>query len=459
MGFYPTTSKNKQKLVYVPTIQDKQIDLTPLSEFQDVKEYNRFLDSFYNSKAGINSGNSIMQHSDFLLQRMSYQECSTLSTEPIINNAIGKLSNEIFRKGFNIVSENIALKEYVENRIKEIELEKTLYTAFESALIYGGVLIYADRGLKEGLDTPLYITKETAQNKIKGFNVIPPYLVGASKVEMFNPLHSQYMKPELWQISGVGNVHSTRLIKLSIFSVTDLVLPMFNFFGISLCQLMKEAVRNTNIGYNSIADILLRFKTDIITSDLLKINPREAIARAEFINKSKNNLGTLLLTKDEIMQQFVTSLAGLDKVIAQLQESVAIAARMPAVKLLGLTPSGFNATGDYDLNSFYDELTSMQQTIIKPIIESICKSLCLEFGTNEVCEIEFEPLKEKDELHDAQALNLLLDSCLKGIEAGIITQEQALGIIKNKGFWKEIEDESESDSLDFGLELGLDNEK
>ncbi len=457
MGFYPTTSKNKQKLVYVPTIQDKQIDLTPLSEFQDAKEYNRFLDSFYNSKAGINSGNSIMQHSDFLLQRMSYQECSTLSTEPIINNAIGKLSNEIFRKGFNIVSENIALKEYVENRIKEIELEKTLYTAFESALIYGGVLIYADRRLKEGLDTPLYITKETAQNKIKGFNVIPPYLVGASKVEMFNPLHPQYMKPELWQISGVGNVHSTRLIKLSIFSVTDLVLPMFNFFGISLCQLMKEAVRNTNIGYNSIADILLRFKTDIITSDLLKINPREAIARAEFINKSKNNLGTLLLTKDEIMQQFVTSLAGLDKVIAQLQESVAIAARMPAVKLLGLTPSGFNATGDYDLNSFYDELTSMQQTIIKPIIESICKSLCLEFGTNEVCEIEFEPLKEKDELHDAQALNLLLDSCLKGIEAGIITQEQALGIIKNKGFWKEIEDESESDSLDFGLEL--DNEK
>lgn len=457
MGFYPTTPKNKQKLVYVPTIQDKQIDLTPLSEFQDAKEYNRFLDSFYNSKAGINSGNSIMQHSDFLLQRMSYQECSTLSTEPIINNAIGKLSNEIFRKGFNIVSENIALKEYVENRIKEIELEKTLYTAFESALIYGGVLIYADRGLKEGLDTPLYITKETAQNKIKGFNVIPPYLVGASKVEMFNPLHAQYMKPELWQISGVGNVHSTRLIKLSIFSVTDLVLPMFNFFGISLCQLMKEAVRNTNIGYNSIADILLRFKTDIITSDLLKINPREAIARAEFINKSKNNLGTLLLTKDEIMQQFVTSLAGLDKVIAQLQESVAIAARMPAVKLLGLTPSGFNATGDYDLNSFYDELTSMQQTIIKPIIESICKSLCLEFGTNEVCEIEFEPLKEKDELHDAQALNLLLDSCLKGIEAGIITQEQALGIIKNKGFWKEIEDESESDSLDFGLEL--DNEK
>ncbi len=120
MGFYPTTSKNKQKLVYVPTIQDKQIDLTPLSEFQDAKEYNRFLDSFYNSKAGINSGNSIMQHSDFLLQRMSYQECSTLSTEPIINNAIGKLSNEIFRKGFNIVSENIALKEYVENRIKKL---------------------------------------------------------------------------------------------------------------------------------------------------------------------------------------------------------------------------------------------------------------------------------------------------------------------------------------------------
>lgn len=458
MGYYPTTPKSKQKVVYSTMIQDGQIDLTPLSKYQNDKDYSRFLDSFYNQKAGINTGNSIMQYSDFLLRRMSYQECSTLSTEPIINNAIGKMSNEIFRKGFNIVSKNASLKEYVENRIKEIKLEKALYNAFESALIYGGVLIYIDRGLTEKLDTPLYITKESAQNKIRGFNVVPPYLVGAAKVEMFNPLHSQYMKPELWQMAGVGNVHSTRLISLSIFKVTDLILPMFNFFGISLCQLMKEAVRNTNTGYNSIADILLRFKTDIITSDMLKINPKEAIARAEFINKSKNNLGTLLLTKDEVMQQFVTSLAGLDKVIAQLQESVAIAARMPAVKLLGLTPSGFNATGDYDLNSFYDELSSIQETIIKPIVETICKALCLEFGTDEICEIEFEPLKEKDSLHDTQALNLLLDSCIKGIEAGIITQEQALSIVKNAGFWQEVDFELENNGLDLGLDLGLQNE-
>ena len=447
-------------MTYVSTahIQDKQVDLSPLSDFQNQKEYQRFLDSFYNQRAGVNSGNSLMQYSDFFLYRMSYQECGSLSTEPIVNNAIGKLTNELFRKGFNILCENAQLKDYLENRIKEIGLIDSLRQAYESALIYGGCLIYMERGLSESLETPIHITKEIAQkNKLRGFRVIPPYLVGASDVEMFNPLSKEYMKPILWQISGSGNVHSTRLYNISIFRVPDLILPMFNFFGISLCQLMKESVRNTNTAYNSIADILLRFKTDIITSDLLKINPAEAIARAEFINKSKNNLGTLLLTKDEVMQQFVTSIAGLDKVVAQLQESVAIAARMPAVKLLGLTPSGFNATGDYDLNSFYDELASMQETTLKPFIEKIINEIALEFGSDEMLEIEFEPLKEKDSLNQSQSLNLLLDACLKGIEAGIITQEQALNVIQNEGFWNQISFEKEN--LDLNLDLGLENEK
>ncbi|WP_301070697.1 phage portal protein, partial [uncultured Helicobacter sp.] len=211
---------------------------------------------------------------------------------------------------------------------------------------------------------------------------------------------------------------------------------------------------------NAIADILLRFKTDIITSDLLKINPSEAIARAEFINKSKNNLGTLLLTKDEVMQQFVTSIAGLDKVVAQLQESVAIAARMPAVKLLGLTPSGFNATGDYDLNSFYDELESMQKSVLEPILLKLYRNLALEYNSALESEIniEFNQLKDKDMLQEAQALNFILDSCLKGIEAGIITQEQALKIVKDNGFWVNVNFEKENTDLSEFESLGIENE-
>ncbi|WP_416861575.1 DUF1073 domain-containing protein [Helicobacter ganmani] len=465
MSFYPTSPKAKgtnRRIVYATQIQDREIDLSPLSNYQNEKEYTKFLDSFYNAKAGVNTGNSIMQFSQFLLQRLNYQECSTLSIEPIINNAIGKLSNEVFRTGYNILCENEELKEFLKKRSKELELDKKLVESFECALIYGGCLIYRDRDLKENLGIPLHLSKEIAKkNPMRALNIIPPYLVGASNVEMFNPLDRGYMKPSLWNISGNSNIHSSRLIRLVIFRAPDLILPMFNFFGISLCQLMKESVRNTNTAYNAIADILLRFKTDIITSDLLKINPSEAIARAEFINKSKNNLGTLLLTKDEVMQQFVTSIAGLDKVVAQLQESVAIAARMPAVKLLGLTPSGFNATGDYDLNSFYDELESMQKSIIEPILLSIYRELALEFDSilESEISIEFNPLKEKNVSQDATALNLVLDSCLKGIEAGIITQEQALSIVKDNGFWANVDFEKENANLGEFEPLDFENEK
>lgn len=468
MGFYPSSPKQKNntktKVIYASSIPQTLLSiqqLQPLSQYQNEKEYHRFTDSFYNQQAGINTGNSVMQYSQFILNRLSYQECSTLSVEPIINNAIGKLSNEALRKGYNIICNNVELKEFLQKRVLELELDKTLCEALTQSLIYGGCLLFQDRGLREKMEAPLHLTREIGQkNPIRKIKIIPPYLVGAYNVEMFNPLGEDYMKPTLWNVAGQGAVHKSRLIPLVVFSVPDLILPMFNFFGVSLCQLMKESVRNTNMAYNSIADILLRFKTDIITSDLLKINPSEAIARAEFINKSKNNLGTLLLTKDEVMQQFVTSIAGLDKVVAQLQESVAIAARMPAVKLLGLTPSGFNATGDYDLNSFYDELEAMRKNILEPIILQVLNDIALEYvGLLESdIRIEWESLKDKDSLKETQSLNLLLDSCIKGIEAGIITQEQALNIIKDNGYWENLDFEKENIDLDnFGLDL--ENEK
>jgi phage-related protein (TIGR01555 family) len=83
----------------------------------------------------------------------------------------------------------------------------------------------------------------------------------------------------------------------------------------------------------------------------------------------RDNYGIKALGLDESMQQFDTSLTDLDAVIMTQFQIVAAAANIPAVKLMGTTPKGFNATGEYEEANYHEELESIQKHDLTPLIE------------------------------------------------------------------------------------------
>ena len=474
--FYPSNKKsNIEKFNHmINNSYNQSINLEPLVNFNDEntsKIYqswvNRFSDNWSNAIANINANNALGQYSEFMLNRLSYAECAFLAGDSIINNAITKYENEIFRRGGNIIINNIdntieaeAIKEKLEQKIKELDLYSILGEAVRTTLTFGGALIFIDINADD-LSEPLYDkAKILSQNKINGLRVIPPYLCGASELETANPLNADFMKPKKWYISGnAGIIDSSRVIPLTIFEAPSLIKPLFNFFGISLTQFMKNYVASADIARQSLSDMLLRFRSEIIKSDLIKINPSEAISRAKAINKQKNNNALMLLTKDEEYIQSITPLSGLDKLIAQLQENVAVSARLPSVKLLGLTPSGFNATGDFDLASYYDEIMSLQNSIIKPVIEQILNLLVKESGWDDItANYEFHILEKSSDLDKAQVKNLEIDFVTKAIGAGILTDEQGFNYLKDKGFLDSSYDFSQGDDLEADLDLEQEQE-
>lgn len=467
--FYP--SQRKSKLEQYNRIISSQLptefDLNPPVRFSDEKTTavfenwkNRFLDDWSNSIANINANNGLSQYNEYLLNRLSYAECAFLASDSIINNAITKYANEILRKGGNIIINcddmdiKESLREKLEKRLQELDFTSVLNEAIKTSLSFGGALIFIDVNA-EDLAEPLYDkAKILSKNKIQGLRVVPPYLCSASDVETANPLNKGFMKPKKWFISGnSGVVDSTRVIPLIIFDAPSMIKPLFNFFGISLTQFMKSYVASADIARQSLSDMLLRFRSEIIKSDLIKINPTEAVSRAKAINKQKNNNALILLTKDEEYIQSITPLSGLDKLIAQLQENVAVSARMPSVKLLGLTPSGFNATGDFDLASYYDEIMSLQNSVIKPVIEQILNLLVKEAGWDDITAIyDFNTLEKSSDLDKAQVKNLEMDFINKAIGAGILTDEQGFNYLKAKGFIEASFDFTQSEDLDLDLE-------
>ena len=473
--FYPSTPKAKQ-----PQTQSKwgemsvktlapaiSVDLSSPLKFKDerVSEIHtrwakKFSDEWLNNIANVGVNNSIMQYSQFINSRLPYAECAYLANDSIINNALSKIANEILRKGGEIKIEDFEgdKAEFIkslEKRLNELNFWQIWHKAIITALTYGSAFIFVDTNT-ETLESPLY-TALAKDNKITGLRVVEPYLCGAVEVETANPLNKNFMKPEKWYVSGGGIIHKSRLIMLSIYDCPDMIKPLYNYGGISLCQFMKSYVMQADISRQALSDIFLRFRTIIIQSDLPKINAQEAVDRVAVINKQRNNAGTLLLTNDEKYFETITSLTGLDKLVAQMQENIAVSARMPAVKLLGLTPSGFNATGDFDLKSYYDEIMSLQNSVIKPLLEKFLQYFANELGFNVLPTFEFTPLSTENALNEAQINSTEANTINALIQAGVITQEQGFEYLQGKGIISKDDDFSENAEADFdfgGIEFG-----
>ena len=84
----------------------------------------------------------------------------------------------------------------------------------------------------------------------------------------------------------------------------------------------------------------------------------------------RDNFGVKVADKDaDLIEQKDTSLSDLDAVIMTQYQIVAAAANIPATKLLGTTPKGFNSTGDYETDSYHEELESIQTEHLEPLID------------------------------------------------------------------------------------------
>ena len=64
---------------------------------------------------------------------------------------------------------------------------------------------------------------------------------------------------------------------------------------------------------------------------------------------------------DEDIVNVQTSIAGCTDIVRQSLEMIASINRTPAVKLLGISPSGFNATGDSDIRNYNDHVRTKQE--------------------------------------------------------------------------------------------------
>lgn len=142
----------------------------------------------------------------------------------------------------------------------------------------------------------------------------------------------------------------------------------------------------------------------------------------------RNNDGVLALDKEsEDLAQINTPLSGVRDLVQQSLELLAALNRTPAVKLLGISPSGFNATGESDIRNYYDHISSRQEKTLRGPLEQTFRALAIRlFGQPDRAPLfDFAPLSDADEAALAAARKQRASSLAELVSAGILSPAEA----------------------------------
>lgn len=398
---------------------------------------------------------------------LGYPFLQVLSQNPLISAGVETIADEMTKKFIKLVhtgddlacgvGSEIAVEDklkMLEAELKKFKISSLFRRCAEKTGYYGGCLAYIDTGCiddPELLKSPLYFDRTIIKKvSLKHFTIIDPVNVSPGFYNASDPLRSDYFKPQTWFVMG-KEVHTSRFLYFAGKEAPLLLKPAYNFFGVSQAQLAFEYVENFQKNRDSGSELLNKFSVSVFKTNMQNAmysgETAELEKRIQYFVHKRHNDGVFVLDKDD--EDFIksdTSLGGVTDIIRQSLELIASVFRIPAVKYLGISPSGFNATGESDLKNFYSLIESLQEKQFADNLETVLKLLQLnKFGEIDPhIGFEFIPLDEEDDKIKAETEKMQADTLAVYLDRNVISAEEArkIGASDKEGILKGIDPDS-----------------
>lgn len=371
---------------------------------------------------------------------LGFPYLAELAQRPEYRVVSDTMAKEMTRKWIRVTSNDD--DEDKSDKITELNkaLEQLhLRDKFRDAILHDGFFgrghIYPDFGASDAENTtPLKIDKAKIKvGSLKGFNVVEPVWVYPGNYGTTNPLSADFYRPSDWYVFG-RTLSASRLLTIVSKPMPDLLKPGYAFAGMSRSQQLKPYVDNWIRTRQSVSDLIKSFSIFNLATNMdgMLANPTQMLNRLAALVKGRDNRGFFLFDKDtEAFANTSAPLSGLDKLQAQALEQIAAVAGIPLVILLGVTPSGLNASSDGEIRTFYDRVKSEQEDVVRdPLKEAIdIVQLYLWGEIDEAIVFDFAPLWELDEAGAALVDKTNADADAVRIDSGVIEAAEARKVI------------------------------
>lgn len=312
---------------------------------------------------------------------------------------------------------------------------KTIANLVRWSQHYGGAI--AVLGLDDGLDPELPLNENTIKS-LDHTTVVDRWDVPQLDVER------DRQSPEFGQITHYhihnpmsGNrsrIHASRVLRVDGVKVSGRQLLESQGWGWSIMERVRDAVRSYGESMSYVEHIIRDFTQDVYQinnlSQLLEKDKGEQIReRMRIIRLSKSILNAVIIGKEENYEKRSTTVAGLDKILTELQFQLSAETGIPVSLLFGRSAAGMNATGENDIRNYYDFIGGYQESNLRDPVRRFIElsGLVKDSGVKALppaWSYKFNPLwKMSDkELADIDKLNS--DAEANRVNAGILQPEE-----------------------------------
>lgn len=388
---------------------------------------------------------------------MGYTYLSELAQVPEYRRPSEVLATEMTRKWIKLQSVSAKKAPHDENatatsaqRIKELtdamtdlDVQGAFRKLVETDGFFGRTHLYLDTGdtdnreelvlpIGDGRSEMSKLKFEGKKGFLKAIKVIEPIWTYPAKYNATDPLKPDWYNPQSWFVQG-KEMHASRLLTFVMREVPDMLKPAYSFGGLSMSQMAKPYIDNWLRTRQAVSDLVWSFSVRGIKTNMtaaIQGDSDNFFRRIALFANIQTNQSMMTLDKDtEEFFNITTPLSTLNELQAQTQEHQAAVTGIPLVKLLGITPSGLNASSEGEIQTWYEWVKASQEKFFTAklgcVIDWIMLSLWGEVDPD--ITFDYEPLRELTEKELADMRKTEMDTDVAGVQAGILDPIESRG--------------------------------
>lgn len=172
-------------------------------------------------------------------------------------------------------------------------------------------------------------------------------------------------------------IHESRLLIFDGIRVSRRQVHGEDGWGSSQLSRVYSEIRDYGLTWGSASRIMQTFNRTIVKMqnlyELLAQDGDAVRARMIALEVARDVFGVDLIDSEEEIGDQARNVTGLADLLQEFAIQVAAAFNVPLTKLMGRSPAGMNATGEFDQKSWYDNVDAARQKKLKRKILKVCR--------------------------------------------------------------------------------------
>lgn len=396
----------------------------------------------------------------------------------VVRRIIDVIPEDMIKNGYKILSQ------IEPKQIKRItKLDRTTQTSrkilegCKLGRLYGGAgALIMIEGHEDILDMP-FEYDQIMPGSYKGLLVLDRWSGITPNEELVTDVSdSEFGMPEYYTISSDNlergiRVHHSRILRFMGRDLPYLEKLAETYWGASEIEhVFDELRKRDNVSWNiamlTFMANLRVFKMEGMEQVLATGSEKvlqDLYNTVQSMNVMMNNNSMQIIGANDGYESHQYTFGGIGEVYDRFMMDLAGAAETPVTKLFGRSPAGMNATGESDMQNYYDTIEEKQESLLRPVYDKILPIMMMsELGAiPDDFDYEFNPVRRPsdDEMADLASKNI--DSITKAFQAGIISQKIALKELRQQaeltGMFSNITDEDIEKADDEIVQLNEEN--